>query len=199
MPPSRIASNPPASESSSASLVKRLKAGDAGAWQRLAQIYTPLVYRWSQQAGLRDSDAVDVVQEVFQAVAGGIDGFRRERAGDSLRGWLRGIARHKLQDHFRRLASSPEVTGGSENLARLQQLESLPEERDTVDRELCDLVQRAAALIQTDFQEKTWRAFWRTSIDRQPAADVAQELGLTVGAVHAARFRVLKRLREELV
>ncbi len=35
-------------------------------------------------------------------------------------------------------------------------------------------------------------------MEGQPAAEVAAELGLTVGAVCAARFRVLDRLRNEL-
>jgi RNA polymerase sigma-70 factor (ECF subfamily) len=44
----------------------------------------------------------------------------------------------------------------------------------------------------------TWKACWEVAAYGQPAAEVAQELGLTVGAVHAARARVLARLRQEL-
>jgi len=36
----------------------------------------------------------DVAQEVFRVAAASIEKFRRERPGDSFRGWLRGITRN---------------------------------------------------------------------------------------------------------
>ena len=47
----------------------------------------------------------------------------------------------------------------------------------------------ALRILQADFEEKTWRACWETVAAGRPAADVASELGLTVGAVYAAKFR----------
>ena len=60
------------------------------------------------------------------------------------------------------------------------------------------LTNRALRLMQADFQPATWQAFWEQVVVGRPAADVAAELGLTPGAVYAARFRVLDRLRREL-
>ena len=52
-------------------------ASDAGAWDRLAQLYGPLVYRWARGRGLQAADAENMVQDVFLAVFDGIAGFRR--------------------------------------------------------------------------------------------------------------------------
>ena len=52
--------------------------------------------------------------------------------------------------------------------------------------------------MRADFDDTTWKACWETVVAERPAAEVAAELGLTVGAVYAARFRVLKRLRRNL-
>ena len=52
--------------------------------------------------------------------------------------------------------------------------------------------------MSRDFQPATWKAFWGQVVESRSAADVAAELGLTVGAAYAARFRVLDRLREEM-
>jgi Transposase IS66 family len=41
-----------------------------------------------------------VRQEVFQTVARGIAGFRRDRPGDSFRGWLYTSTRSRLLDHY---------------------------------------------------------------------------------------------------
>ena len=57
---------------------------------------------------------------------------------------------------------------------------------------------RALVVMQTDFQPATWKAFWEYVVRGRPAAEVAAELGITVGALHAAKFRVVARLRQEL-
>ncbi|MCA9150930.1 MAG: hypothetical protein KDA92_16575, partial [Planctomycetales bacterium] len=57
------------------------------------------------------------------------------------------------------------------------------------------LYQRALELIQTEFQDTTWRAFWATSIDGRPVRDVALDLQISEMAVRQAKSRVLRRLR----
>ena len=53
-------------------------------------------------------------------------------------------------------------------------------------------------LVRTEFEDKTWRAFWRATIDGQQAADIAEELQMTPKAVRQAKYRVLRRLRLEM-
>ena len=86
----------------SLTLLEGLRANDASAWDRLVRLYRPLVLFWCRRAGVTDADADDVCQEVFAAVVSGLGRFHREQAGDSFRGWLRGIARNKLLRHQER-------------------------------------------------------------------------------------------------
>ena len=60
------------------------------------------------------------------------------------------------------------------------------------------LVGRALTLMRDEFQPTTWQAFLETTMEDQPASQVAVRLGLTVDAVYAAKSRVLRRLRQEL-
>jgi RNA polymerase sigma-70 factor (ECF subfamily) len=60
------------------------------------------------------------------------------------------------------------------------------------------LIRRALDLMRSDFQANTWKACWEYVVQGRPPGAVAKELGISVGAVHAARLRVLARLREEL-
>jgi hypothetical protein len=92
--------NPDISSSTSLSLIDRVRARDAEAWQRLSQLYGPLVYRWARQAGLQANDAIDLAQEVFGAVSAGINNFRHDRPGDTFRGWLWGVTNNKLKVSF---------------------------------------------------------------------------------------------------
>jgi RNA polymerase sigma-70 factor (ECF subfamily) len=59
-------------------------------------------------------------------------------------------------------------------------------------------VDKALRLTEGAFAPSTWQAFCRHVLHSQPAAEVAQELGLSLNAVLLAKSRVLKRLRREL-
>jgi RNA polymerase sigma-70 factor (ECF subfamily) len=184
----------------STSLLVRVRAGDAAAWQRLVSLYAPLVYRRCRRMGLQAADATDVGQEVFVAVARSIDAFRREQPTDSFRRWLRTITRNKVMDHYRHRAGREAGAGGSEARLWLEQLaddgragEETDADRD--DRRL--LYRRAIELVRGEFEERTWRAFLRAVVDGQAAGDVADELGMTRNAAYLAKARVLRRLRQE--
>lgn len=52
--------------------------------------------------------------------------------------------------------------------------------------------------MRSDFNESTWQAFAQVTLQGRSIQDVAAELGLKDNAVRQAKFRVLRRLREEL-
>ena len=60
------------------------------------------------------------------------------------------------------------------------------------------LYRRGLEMIQMEFAERTWKAFWRVIVDGCRPADVADELEMSVNSVYLAKSRVLRRLREEL-
>jgi RNA polymerase sigma-70 factor (ECF subfamily) len=181
------------------SLLERVRNRDEQAWQKLVYLYTPLVYHLCRRWNVAGPDAEDVVQDVFQAVALDLDKFQRERAGQTrtFRSWMGGIVRHKLFDLFRRKNRQPQAQGGSDAYQRLQDL-SLPDDPGEEAEAVSSVCQRALELIRGDFAEQTWQAFWRTSVDGQPAAAIAGELGMSAAGVRKAKSRVLHRLKQEL-
>lgn len=189
------------SSPTSSGLLERVKTRDRGAWQRFADVYAPLVYRWCRRTGVRADQAPDIIQEVFLAVALHIGGFRCDRPGDSFRGWLWTITRNKIHDHFRRQKNRPNARGGSSDYERLCRIpDQLPPAADAHSQaaDHAALAQRLVNLIRPEVEDRTWRAFWRLAVDGQPGPDVAAELGMTLQAVHQAKYRVLRRVRDEL-
>jgi RNA polymerase sigma-70 factor (ECF subfamily) len=187
--------------STSSSLVRGVKVHDQEAWTKLVRLYGPLVSLWLRQARLQPADANDVFQVVFVAVAMGVEQFHKDRPGDSFRGWLRVIVRSKLVDHFRKQRGQPIAVGGSEAHRQFQQLADPGEEPPEAPGEAKAVRQlrlRALGMIRAEFEDRTWQAFWRVTVDGQPPKEVAQELGVTPSAVRLAKSRVLRRLREEL-
>ena len=189
-----------ASDVTSSSLLERVKTQDAQAWRRFSALYGPLVYHWARQSHLQAQDASDIVQEVFSNVATHIGSFRRDRVGDSFRGWLWTITRNKIRDHYRAVAVRPDAVGGSELRERLEQLPQSSTDDPVMNAPEADtpLVRTAIELVRGEFEERTWQLFWKVAVEGRSVADVAADAGISVWAVYKAKSRVLKRLREEL-
>jgi RNA polymerase sigma-70 factor (ECF subfamily) len=183
----------------SLSLLGRLKSQDREGWQRFVELYAPVIYRWCRQAGIASDEANDIAQEVFAAVMERIDAFRHQRPGDTFRGWLWTIARNKICGHFRARQGEPRARGGTAAQLQLAQVPELPESLPDEDQAETEglLSQRAFLLVQSQFEDRTWRAFWRTTVDQQPVDQVANEIGISAASVYQARHRVMKRIREE--
>lgn len=183
------------------SVLQRIRNGDASGWRRVVDLYTPLVSYWCRRWGVDGADLEDVLQEVFKAATQSIGAFRRESAGDTFRGWLRVIARHRVLAFWRERDRQPEAPGGSEALRRLESIPE-PEAGAPVDAEEADqfseLVRRALTLLRSEFEPRTWDAFWRVTVDGRQTADVGAELSMSANAVRMAKSRVMRRLREEL-
>lgn len=189
------------STATSRSLLGRVQANEPDAWERLVNLYAPLVLYWCRERGLQDQDVADIFQEVFQAVVVYVGGFRKVRERDTFRGWLRRITQNKLHDHFRRLGREARGTGGSsaqENLAQVADRASDDEAQPMDHGAESGLFARALDAIRGEFEPRTWDAFWKTTVEGRAPKDVALDLSMSPGAVRVAKSRVLHRLRAEL-
>lgn len=187
------------SAATSLTLLERVKARDGEAWRRLVDLYTPLLRHWCRRWGVRTEDVDDVAQEVFKAVIVGLHRFRREGETDSFRGWLHGVARYKVLTLMRR--GGVPALGGTQFYERTQ-LMADPMTVEPPDEEEAMLVgglyQNALRLVRIEFGDRTWQAFWRATVEGQPPALIAEDLGVTPAAVRQAKSRVLRRLKDVL-
>lgn len=185
--------------STSSSLIARARDADPQAWERLCRLYGPVIYHWALGAGLQSHDASDVMQDVFAAVATNLTRFHKRAPHDSFRGWLWTITRNRIRDLHRRRRGKANPQGGSSAMQLMRELPASPPSTDSGQgkSEAQMLWHRALRLAQSDFEPRTWEAFWRATVDEESPADVARDMGLSVWAVYKARARVLRRLREE--
>jgi RNA polymerase sigma-70 factor, ECF subfamily len=178
----------------SGTLLARLRRpDDQVAWDRFVRLYTPLLYAWADRAGLPDADIADLVQDTFAMLLHKLPDFEYD-CQRSFRGWLRTVLLNKLRENQRRRA--PESCRSSNAL-----LDELPapagEGFDDIEYRH-HLLQTALDLVRVDFEPTTWSAWLAYAVAGRPAAEVAQELGLTTHAVYLVKARVLRRLRQEL-
>lgn len=186
-------------DSISTNLLNGARQGDQAAWQRLVEIYLPLVYWWCKRKGLQEADILDVGQEVLVAVARNLGTFRRDRRKDTFRGWLRRITENAIADHFRRKQKQAVGGGGSEGRALMDAIPDPVIDASDVSQatEVQILYSRMVQLVQGEFSEKDWQAIYRVFAENQRPADVAAALGITRNQVYLAVSRIRKRLRDE--
>ncbi len=182
----------------SPSLLQRARGNDSDAWKRIVQLYGPLVDRWCQLASIESHDVDDVVQDIFLSVSKQLGQFRYDRPQDSFRGWLRVIAQRRIADFYRRHADRPAAAGGTTAYRRLKDSPDPLGDDSDAESEEAAVTQRALELIRSEFEPRTWQAFWRTAIEAALPADICAELNMTQSAIRMAKSRVLRRLRDEL-
>lgn len=184
----------------SASLLDRLRINpDPSSWQRLVEIYTPLIRGWLRRQGLADHDADDVVQEVLAVVVKKMPQFERQPRTGAFRRWLRSITVNCLRDFWRAQRIRPRATGASDFQQQLAQLEDPDSELSRLWDQEHDrhVTQQLLEMIKPLFTAGTWQAFKRLVLDGLSPDEVATELNVTVNAVFIAKSRVLASLRRE--
>ncbi len=182
----------------SATLLERLHdRSDSVAWQRMVDLYTPLINAWLRRQGVSGTDAEDLTQDVLGIVVREVPGFQHNGRVGAFRNWLRTIAINCLRQSWRSRRSRPRTDPLPDLDSALDQLEDPASDLGhRWDREHDEFVlHRLLHLIEPDFRPATWQAFRRQVLDGAAPEQVAAELGLSVNAVLIARSRVLGRLR----
>jgi len=178
--------------STPATLLERLRRDTSPAdWVRFVRLYTPLLFAWSRRLGLQESDAADLVQDVFLQLVRVLPGFQYDQHR-SFRRWLHTMLLNKWRDRPRRPNAVP--LDGQQIAADFQAVPDDVAERDY--RQY--LTGRALQLLQHEYATPTWKAFWEYVVQDRPGSEVAREMGMTVNSLYLIKSRILGRLRQEL-
>jgi RNA polymerase sigma-70 factor (ECF subfamily) len=182
------------------SLVLQLRdAGNHAAWQEFVRLYGPVIYGFARKRGLQDADAADMMQDVLRSVSGAIGTLDYDRRRGTFRGWLFTITRNKIFNFLSARKIRPQGSGDTTTNKLLDQEPAADDGEDTWELEY---QRRLAAIamekIKSEFQEKSFQAFWLTAVDGVAAGEVSKRLGMSTGAIYVAKSRVLARLKEEV-
>ena len=165
------------------------------AWDVFTQLYRPVVYRLARGRGLQDADAEDLTQQVLLSVARAIPQWQRN-PNTRFRHWLNRIAKNAILNALTRGRGELGV-GGSEFLNTVNNLPHLSNDIESqIEHEYQrQLYRQAAEIVRDSVNEDTWLAFLFTVVEGESTEAVAARLGKTIGNVHAARSRLMRRLQ----
>jgi len=188
-----------------ASLLARLKNWeDADSWQDFANTYERLIYTTAVRAGLTDSEAKDVLQEVLVGVAKTIDDFKSDPARGTFKGWLLNLTRWRIADQLRKRPALPPQAGRTRVLDDTPAIERIPDQSVDVLTGIWEsewrqsLLEAAVARLRRRTKPKQFQMFELYGLRNWPGSKVAKELGVRLGQVYLVNHRLRKMLQHEM-
>ncbi|MEX0701418.1 MAG: sigma-70 family RNA polymerase sigma factor [Planctomycetales bacterium] len=184
--------------STNLSLLLRIRdPRDAEAWILFVELYVPAILGYCARRGIQDSDARDIVQDVLAKVTSAIRTFEYDPERGRFRNWLGILTRNAIAKHVAREPRAVRGQGGDARPA----VESLDGEVDPVwvDEFNQQILSTALARIRDEFTAENWTAFDLVWEQRLPAAEAAARLHRTAGWVYKTKFRILRRLKSEVL
>lgn len=180
------------------SLIVRLTdQHDQAAWWDFVEIYEPFLAHLARRSGVPRGHVDDVTQQILMAVARSVRQFSDDGEEASFRRWIGRVARNTVIKYMTRMRRHVVGQGGSEALQRWDRVAD-DEDSALSDQYDHELVVWAANSVRKEFSESSWQAFWQTLIEGRNVDVVAQDLGLSRGAVYMARSRIVKRIRDKV-
>src|SRR5262249_34447827 len=146
--------------------------------------------------------AEDLTQEILIKLLEALPRHEHDPDRGRFRSWLKTVVRNVLGDHWRRQRHRLESAGvgGSTALEWLGDLPAPPAVEElggVVDRRRAAWGAEMLDRVRARVEPTSWAAFCQRMIERRPAAEVAAELGLTVGAVYKAAERIKRMVIQE--
>ncbi|MEX1096262.1 MAG: sigma-70 family RNA polymerase sigma factor [Planctomycetales bacterium] len=186
------------SPSTHPSLLLRIRdAGDAEAWNLFVKSYVPAIHGYCARHRLQDSDTRDVVQEVLTNVASAIHSFAYDPARGKFRSWLGVITRNTMLKFLDRTRLPGRGRGGDKPVAvELFDREVDPAWLDELNQHI---FRTARGRVRNEFGNTEWAVFELNWEQRLPAPEAADRLGRDVGWIYKTKFRILQRLKAEML
>lgn len=167
---------------------------DARSWRRLVDLYTPFLEHVVASQGLSGPDADDLIQDVFTVLMDELPQFQHSGRTGAFRHWLRQIVLNRLRRHWRSKSLQNRFQEVQANLT--DPLDPLQRIWDAEHNRW--ITNRLMELVEPEFSQTTWRAFYLQVVESCAPRDVALRLGISVNAALIAKSRVLRRMRLEI-
>lgn len=171
-------------------LLERFARGELGAYESLFREFQRQVYGWIVRLVRDAAVAEDLTVETFWRVYRARACFDPSRGEDPMRSfgaWIRRVATNVALDHLRRRRPLPVEL-------RREARAATTTDEGVLDRERRDAIAGAFAALPASLRAVATLAL----IEEQPHAEIAEALGISVGAVKHRVFRAVGMLRRWL-
>jgi RNA polymerase sigma-70 factor (ECF subfamily) len=174
-------------------LLTRVSKGvDPDAWKDFSDRYLELIRGFAIRYGLQAADCDDVAQEVLLALSKSMTDFIYDPTKGKFRSYLKTVTLRMIFQNLRQKKGQrvlSDIDSAERNAYKSPDVEELWEKEWEQYH-----VRQAMKRIASEFNEQDRLAFSLYVVKNRPAAETAQQLGLSMDQVYQAKSRILKRL-----
>jgi RNA polymerase sigma-70 factor, ECF subfamily len=192
---------PPETAATRASIFLKLNGADPSprelAWAQFYQRYAPIISSYAFRHGANRQQADEIVQDVIAGFFEASPRFVYDPARGRFRGYLKACVARALQRKNLSRARAQTV--------QVDEID-VPDQRGASNDDLWEklwqqqILRRAMEIVRDQYTRKgklqTFLAFEHNVVRDLGASDVAALLDMNVASVHAAKSRVMEKLRE---
>jgi RNA polymerase sigma-70 factor (ECF subfamily) len=169
---------------------------DAASWNQFDGIYRPLIFGYLLSLDLKEHDAQEVTQEVFQRLVAILPTFELDRQRGRFRSYLWRLTQNTLVEWARRR----KVRNRAEKewvrkLCEIDESEGQVLEKTFRDRHCKRILEVVLPQAQATVSPTAWVCFEGRLLQDRPAAAIAAELAISANLVYVNASRVLKEVR----
>ncbi len=176
---------------------------DRKSWDEFYRTYWRPIYSVAIQAGLRDHEAWDVVQEVVIYIAKQSRKQVYDPERGSFKSWLWKITSWRINDQFRARSKDTSAATTSASLPPSSSLDFVPDLGSSSFEKIWDkewqrnIMKAALERVKTKVSPKQFQIFDYNVIRGMGPSEVHKKLGVSLAQVYIAKHRVGALLKKE--
>lgn len=177
---------------------------DQRSWDEFYRTYWRLIYSVAIQAGLREQEAWDVVQETVLSIAKQSLKNTYDPSRGSFKTWLWNVTRWRISDQFRQRRKDTASANGESEHGELVPLDFVPDVGDSSFEKIWDkewqqnVMKAALERVKMKVSPKQFQIFDYNVIRGMKAGEVHRKLGVSIAQVYLAKHRVGSLLNKEV-
>ena len=178
---------------------------DQRSWDEFYRTYWRLIYSVAIQAGLREQEAWDVVQETVLTIAKQSLKNAYDPSRGSFKTWLWNITRWRISDQFRaRRKDTASAQTENEHQVDMAPLDNVPDVGDSSFEKIWEkewqqnVMKAALERVKMKVSPKQFQIFDYNVIRGIKASEVHRMLGVSIAQVYLAKHRVGALLNKEV-
>lgn len=169
---------------------------DGRSWSEFHAIYRPLIFGYLRGLRIKEHDADDLTHEVFCRLLVSLPNFKLNRQKGRFRTYLWRLTYNTLVDRARR----KKVRDRAEEewvrrFCEANESQSRQLEETFIWRHRKRILEVALPRVRATVSPMAWACFEARLVHRRPAAEIAEELGITANSVYVYASRVLQEVR----
>jgi len=188
------------------SLLSRLKDwDDQESWRQFFDTYWKLIYGTALKTGLTNTEAQEVVQETFIAIAKHMPEFKANASTGSFKAWLMNLTRWRITDQLRKRPRGESMHRPcSDETTRTATIERVPSpttagiESDWNREWERNLIEVATDRVKRHAKPEAFQIFDLLVNKRWSALKVAQRLHVSLAQVYYAKCKITSLLKREV-